>query len=280
MNGTHTLDQIVAFWNQPEELVEVRVALVACHRKARHGDIAVVQLRQQLVVLRVVLNLVIVALRGRNVIRIVVRSKCRHRVVARVCPCRGQVDGRLRLGRAVACERRRALDRDSLAARRRTGHGRTARSAARGVGCGGRRGGLCNGVGGRERHGALLLWGGCARGRAAPPQTPLARAGGRRYADCVRVAHAGGREEVRFGCCGARVVHGDGVRAGLRGRGRRGGLVLVRACDRLCRRGGDNSGPVRLGMGVFNMGGFGSDGGHGRGRYRRFDAGMGTGTGG
>ncbi len=74
----HTLNQIVALWNRPEELVEVRVALVARDRKARHRDVAVIQLCQQRVVLRVVLDLVIVALRGRDVVGLVLRGVYRQ----------------------------------------------------------------------------------------------------------------------------------------------------------------------------------------------------------
>jgi hypothetical protein len=37
----------------------------------------------------------------------------------------------------------------------------------------------------RERSGALLLWGGCARHRAAAPETALAAAGSRGDTRCV-----------------------------------------------------------------------------------------------
>jgi hypothetical protein len=84
----HTLNQIVALWSRLEELVEIRVALVARDCKARDRDVAVVQFCQQRVVIRVVLDLVIMALRRRPVIGLVVRGACRQRVVARVCPCR------------------------------------------------------------------------------------------------------------------------------------------------------------------------------------------------
>ncbi len=92
---SHTLDQIVAFWNRFEELVEVRIAFIACDRKARYWDVAVIQFCQQRVVLRVVFDLIflVLAVRGRTVVGLVVWGACRQRVVARMSSLRGQVDG-------------------------------------------------------------------------------------------------------------------------------------------------------------------------------------------
>jgi hypothetical protein len=84
----HTLNQIVALWSRPEELVEIRIALVARDRKTRHRDVAIVQFCQQHVVIRVILDLIIMALHRRPVIGLVLRGACRQRVVAQMCPCR------------------------------------------------------------------------------------------------------------------------------------------------------------------------------------------------
>jgi hypothetical protein len=78
----HTLNQIVALWSRPEELVEIRVALVARDHKTRHRDVAIVQFCQQHVVIRVILDLIIMALHRRPVIRLMLCGACRQRVVA------------------------------------------------------------------------------------------------------------------------------------------------------------------------------------------------------
>ena len=80
----YTLNQIVALWSRLEELVEIRVSLVARDRKARHRDVAVVQLCQQCVIIRVILDLVIMALRRRPVIGVMLCGACSQRVLAGV----------------------------------------------------------------------------------------------------------------------------------------------------------------------------------------------------
>jgi len=64
ITNRRTLNQVVTLWDGPEELVEVRIPLIACNRKAGHRNITVVQLSQQLIVIRIVVGIIAVAIKG------------------------------------------------------------------------------------------------------------------------------------------------------------------------------------------------------------------------
>ena len=158
--------------------------------------------------------------------------------------------------------------RGALEARLRGGRGRVAHTAARGVSHDNGRGGRgVVSIGDRrdedvrEHGGALLLWGECARRRAAASESALALASSRGDTHLVRVADR--REELGFRHGGSRA---DGERTALRGcghRGRWGGAVLVCACDRLRRWGYGEcwSVPVRVRQ-VLNVAWLGTDDGN------------------
>jgi len=49
--GGRTFNQVVTLWNCPEELVKVRIPLVARNCKASHRNITVIQLSQQFIII-------------------------------------------------------------------------------------------------------------------------------------------------------------------------------------------------------------------------------------
>jgi hypothetical protein len=59
-----TLNQVVTFWDGPEELVEVRIPLIARNRKTSHRNITIVQLSQQRIVIRIIVGIIALAIKG------------------------------------------------------------------------------------------------------------------------------------------------------------------------------------------------------------------------
>ena len=89
--GGRTLNQVVAFWDPPKELVKVCIPPIARDRKARHRNITVIQLSQQRIVIRIIVLIVVTAVNGRRIIRLVILRSRRQRVVAGACGRRGQL---------------------------------------------------------------------------------------------------------------------------------------------------------------------------------------------
>jgi hypothetical protein len=63
-----TINQVVILWDDPEQLVEARIPLIACNRKTSHRNITIVQLGQQYIIVRIIVGIFVLAIGWRIII--------------------------------------------------------------------------------------------------------------------------------------------------------------------------------------------------------------------